>query len=95
MAASSTATSEIYDAVATLRRSGESLTVARVGRMTSRRFMILNPNGAPAWPHEPFGSLSDVGWSLRAQGWHEVLPEAVGPSAAPAARLARILLERA
>ena len=85
----------IYDPVALLRRGDETIVVARVGRTGSRLFMILTPHGAPAWPHEPFGSLSDVGWSLRAQGWHEVTPEASGASPAPARTLARLLAERA
>src|SRR4051812_48304428 len=57
---------------------GETVIVARVGMKTTRRFMILTPAGQPAWPHEPLGSLSDVGWSLRAHGWHLVTPEPAG-----------------
>jgi hypothetical protein len=26
-------------------------------------------------PHQPLGSLSDVGWALRAQDWHQVISE--------------------
>lgn len=85
----------VYDPVALLRREGETLVVARVGRTGSRLFMILTPHGVPAWPHEPYGSLSDVGWSLRAQGWHGVTPEPTGASPGPARTLARLLGERA
>jgi hypothetical protein len=87
--------SPIYDPVAVLRRDGEILIIARVGKKASQRFMILTPVGDPAWPHEPFGSLSDVGWSLRAHGWHLVTPEPTGPIPQPARTLARLLAERA
>jgi len=87
--------SQIYDPVALLRRDGETLIIARVGMKTSQRFMILTPAGQPAWPHEPLGSLSDVGWSLRAHHWHAVTPEPAGSSMAPARTLARLLAERA
>jgi hypothetical protein len=62
--------SQLYDPVARLRRDGEILIIARHGMKTSQRFAILTPAGQPAWPHEPLGSLSDVGWSLRAHEWH-------------------------
>ena len=87
--------SQVYDPVALLRREGETVIVARVGMKTTRRFMILTPAGQPAWPHEPLGSLSDVGWSLRAHGWHLVPPEPAGQNAQPARMLARLLIERA
>jgi hypothetical protein len=87
--------SQIYDPVAVLRRGDEILYVARVGMKASQRFMILTPSGEPAWPHEPLGSLSDVGWSLRAHGWHDVAPESVGQNERLAKMLARMLIERA
>ena len=87
--------SQIYDPVALLRREGETVIVARVGMKTTRRFMILTPAGQPAWPHEPLGSLSDVGWSLRAHEWHLVTPEPAGQTAQPAKTLARLLTARA
>ena len=87
--------SQLYDPVAVLRRDGETLVVARVGMKASKRLMILNPNGDPAWPHEPYASLSDVGWALRAHEWHGVTPEATGPNPRPAQTLARLLAERA
>ena len=86
--------SQIYDPVALLRRDDEVLYVARVGMKASRQFMILTPTGEPAWPHEPMGSLSDVGWSLRAHNWHVAATEPVGPSVRPARTLARLLAER-
>jgi hypothetical protein len=87
--------SQIYDPVALLRRDGETLYVARVGMKSSQRFMILTPGGEPAWPHEPLGSLSDVGWSLRAHQWHDVTPEPVGQNERTAKTVARLLTERA
>ena len=74
--------SQIYDPVALLRREGETLVIARVGMKTTRRFMIRTPVGEPAWPHEPLGSLSDVGWSLRAHAWHLMTPEPTGQNLA-------------
>ena len=88
--------SQVYDPVAQLRREGETVIIARVGMKTTkttRRFMILTPAGQPAWPHEPVGSLSDVGWSLRAHEWHLVPPEPAGRDARPARTLARLLIE--
>ena len=87
--------SQVYDPVAVLRRDGEVLIVARVGKKASQRFMILTSMGEPAWPHEPLGSLSDVGWSLRAHQWHLVTPDPVGQNMRPARTLARLLAERA
>jgi hypothetical protein len=87
--------SQVYDPVALLRREGEVLIVACSGMKRSRRFMLLTPNGQPAWPHEPFGSLSDVAWSLRAHEWHLVAPEPAGENASPAKTLARLLAQRA
>ncbi|WP_262265692.1 hypothetical protein [Microvirga yunnanensis] len=86
--------SQIYDPVALLRQGDEALYVARVGRKASRQFMILTPTGELAWPHEPLGSLSDVGWALRAHAWHLVTPEPMGGSAQQAKILARLLTER-
>jgi hypothetical protein len=86
---------QIYEPIALLRRSDEILYVARVGMKTSRQFMILTPTGDPAWPHEPLGSLSDIGWSLRAHEWHDVTPESVGQNEQLAKTLARLLIERA
>jgi len=77
-----------------LRSESEIVIVARVGMKGSQRFMILTPAGDPAWPHEPLGSLSDVGWALRAHEWHAVIPEPVGETARPAKTLARLLMER-
>jgi hypothetical protein len=87
--------SQIYEPVAQLRQGDEILYVARVGMKASRQFMILTPTGEPAWPHEPLGSLSDIGWSLRAHEWHGVTPEPVGQSERLAKTLARLLSERA
>lgn len=87
--------SQIYEPVALLRQGDEILYVARVGMAASKRFMILTPTGEPAWPHEPLGSLSDVGWSLRAHEWHDVTPESVGQNGRLAKTLARLLIERA
>ncbi len=87
--------SQIYEPVALLRRGDEILYVARVGMKASRQFMILTPTGEPAWPHEPLGSLSDVGWSLRAHQWHLAMPEPAGQSSRAAKTLARLLVERA
>ena len=87
--------SQVFDPVALLRRDSEILVVARVGMKTSQRFMILTPAGEPAWPHEPLGSLSDVGWSLRAHQWHLAMPEPAGQSSRAAKTLARLLVERA
>lgn len=86
--------SQIYDPVALLRRGDEILYVARVGMKTSQRFMILKSTGEPAWPHEPFGSLSDIAWALRAHDWHDVTPESVGQNERVAKTLARLLTER-
>jgi hypothetical protein len=86
--------SQLYDPVAVLRSRGEVLIIARVGMKASKRFMILTPAGDPAWPHEPLGSLSDVGWALRAHGWHLVPPEPAGENAGAAKTLARLLAER-
>ena len=87
--------SQIYEPVALLRRDDEILYVARVGMKASRQFMILTPTGEPAWPHEPLGSVSDVGWSLRAHEWHGITPESVGENERVAKTLARLLIERA
>jgi len=87
--------SQIYDPVALLRRADELLYVARVGMKASRQFMILTPTGEPAWPHEPLGSISDIGWSLRAHEWHDVTPELVGQNERFVKTLARLLIERA
>ena len=87
--------SRIYDPVALLRKDGEVLYVARVGMKASQRFMILTPQGDPAWPHEPLASLSDVGWALRAHGWHLVPVEPIGENARPVRTLSRLMLERA
>jgi hypothetical protein len=87
--------SPIYDPVAVLRREGEVLIVARVGVKASRRFMILTPAAQPAWPHEAFSRLSDVGWSLQANQWHRVSPEPTGPNPQPAKMLARLLSTQA
>ncbi len=78
-----------------LRRDDEILYVAQVGRAASQRFMILTAGGEPAWPHEPLGSLSDVGWALRAHEWHLVMPEPIRQNLRPAKTLARLLIERA
>jgi hypothetical protein len=87
--------SQIYDPIARLRGEDEVLIIASVGMKASRRYMILSPSGEPAWPHEPFGSLSDVCWSLCAHGWQHVTPEPIGPRAQTAKTLARLLAERA
>jgi hypothetical protein len=87
--------SPIYDPVALLRGDGETLIVVSVGMKASRRYMILTPAGEPAWPHEPFKSLSDVAWSLLAHGWHGVTPEPVGPHLSTTKSLARRLTGRA
>ena len=87
--------SQVYDPVALLRREDETLIIARVGMKASKRFMILTPLGDPAWPHEPFGSVSDVGWSLRAHQWHSVTCEPIGESPRLANALARLLADRA
>jgi hypothetical protein len=87
--------SQVYDPVALLRHDQQTLYVARVGRKTSRQFMILTATGEPAWPHEPLGSLSDVAWALRAHEWHLVTPEPMGESTQQARMLARLLAERA
>ncbi|MBM6579577.1 hypothetical protein ILT44_05230 [Microvirga sp. BT689] len=87
--------SQIYEPVTLLRRGDEILYVARVGMKASRQFMVLTPTGEPAWPHEPLGSLSDVGWALRAHEWHHVTPESVGQNERLAKILARLLSERA
>jgi hypothetical protein len=87
--------SQLFDPVAVLRRTAETLIIARVGMKTSKRLMILTPGGTPAWPHEPLGSLSDVAWSLRAHEWHLVTPEPAGQNAGAARTLGRLLRERA
>jgi hypothetical protein len=87
--------SQIYEPVALLRRGDEILYVARVGMKASRQFMILTPKGEPAWPHEPLGSVSDIGWALRAHEWQGVTPEPVGQNERVAKTLARLLIERA
>ena len=87
--------SQIYEPVALLRRGDEILYVARVGMKASRQFMILAPTGEPAWPHEPLGSVSDIGWALRAHEWQGVTPEPVGQNERVAKMLARLLVERA
>ena len=78
--------SQVYDPIALLRRDDEILVV-------SQRFMILMSGGEPAWPHEPFRSLSDVGWSLRAHEWHVVTPEPSGRNVRAAKTLARLLAQ--
>ena len=87
--------SQIYEPVALLRRGDEIIYVARVGMKASRQFMILTPTGEPAWPHEPLGSVSDVGWALRAHEWQGVTPEPVGQNERVAKMLSRLLVERA
>jgi hypothetical protein len=87
--------SQVYEPVALLRRSDETLYVARVGMKASRHYMILTPTGEPAWRHEPLGSLSDIAWALRAHEWHDVTPEPVGQNERFAKTLARLLIERA
>ena len=84
----------LHEPVAALRGDGETLLVARIGMKASKRLTILTPDGQPAWPHEPFGSLSDVAWSLRAHGWHLLTPEPVGANPGAARTLARLLKER-
>ncbi len=86
--------SQANEAVARLRLGEDLLYVARVGMEASKRLMILAPSGEPAWPHEPFTSLSDVAWSLRAHQWHTALVDGVGSSAGPARTLTRLLAER-
>ena len=78
-----------------LRQADEVLVVARVGMKNTQRFMILNGAGQPAWKHEPLGSLSDVGWALRAHQWHAADLEATGANQRTASTLARLLRERA
>ena len=87
--------SQVYEPVARLRLGEDLLYVARIGKKASKRMMILTPSGEPAWPHEPFASLSDAAWSLRAHQWHLAVPEAVGPDLRPARTLTRLLTERA
>lgn len=87
--------SQIYDPVAVLRRGDEVIIVARIGMKNSQRFMVIEPSGRPAWPHEPLASLSDVGWTLVAHRWHDVTPEPAGDSPRPAKTLARLMVERA
>jgi hypothetical protein len=84
----------VYEPIVKFRRDEELLYVARVGMAASQRFMILTPAGEPAWPHEPLGSLSDVGWALQAHGWHAVTPEPVGLNVRPARTLGRLLTAR-
>lgn len=87
--------SQIYEPVVRLRLGDNVLYVSRVGMKTSKRMMILTPSGEPAWPHEPFASLSDTAWSLRAHQWHQATSEAVGSDPGPARTLSRLLAERA
>jgi len=87
--------SQLYDPVAVLRRGEEVIIVARLGIKSSRRFLVLDPSGRPAWPHEPMASLSDVGWTLVAHRWHDVTPEPAGGSPRAAKTLARLMAERA
>ncbi len=87
--------SQIYEPVVRLRLAEDLIFVVRVGMKTSKRLMILAASGEPAWSHEPFASLSDVAWSLRAHWWHPALIEAVGSNAGPARTLTRLLAERA
>jgi hypothetical protein len=87
--------SQVYDPIVVLRANSEMLLVVRVGMKNTQRFMILNATGEPAWKHEPLGSLSDVGWALRAHGWHTASIEPVGGNQGPAKTLARLLKERA
>ena len=86
--------SRLYEPVALLRRNGETLIIARVGMKSSKRLMILTPEGAPAWPHEPLASLSDAAWALRAHQWHLVTPEPAGSNPSAARTLAKLLKER-
>jgi hypothetical protein len=87
--------SQVYEPVARLRLGDDLLYVARVGMKASKRLMVLTSSGEPAWPHEPFASLSDAAWSLRAHQWHDAFLEAVGPDPGPARTLTRLLNERA
>jgi hypothetical protein len=87
--------SQVYDPIVVLRANGEMLLVVRVGMKNTQRFMILSASGEPAWKHEPLSSLSDVGWALRAHGWHTASIEPVGDNQRPAKTLARLLTERA
>lgn len=87
--------SQIYDPVALLRRGEETVIVARIGMKASQRFMVIEPSGRPAWPHEPMASLSDVGWALVAHRWHDVTPEPAGDSPRAAKTLARLMTARA
>jgi hypothetical protein len=87
--------SQVYEPVARLQRGDEVVYVARVGMKASKRLMILTASGEPAWPHEPFASLSDVAWSLLAHQWHLGTVEEVGDDARPARTLARLLSARA
>ena len=86
--------SHVYDPIVVLRGECESLVVVRVGMKNTRRFMVLNASGELAWKHEPLVSLSDVGWALRAHGWHTASAEPVGDNQRPAKTLARLLIER-
>jgi hypothetical protein len=87
--------SQVYDPIVVLRDHGEMVLVVRVGMKNTNRFMILSATGEPAWTHEPLGSLSDVGWALRAHGWHTASIEPVGDNQGPARTLARLMKERA
>jgi hypothetical protein len=87
--------SQVYDPIVIARAQDETLIVARVGMKNAKRFMILTAAGKPAWKHEPLSSLSDVGWALRAHGWHTASMEPVGDNLRPAKTLARLLKERA
>jgi hypothetical protein len=86
--------SQVYEPVARLQLGEDLLYVCRIGMKASKRFMVVQPSGEPAWPHEPFASLSDAAWSLCAHGWHPALCEAVGPDPGPARTLTRLLAER-
>jgi hypothetical protein len=86
--------SQVYEAVARLRLGEDLLYVVRVGMEASKRLMILTASGEPAWPHEPFASLSDVAWSLRAHQRHAAVVEEVGSNPGPARTLTRLLAER-
>ena len=87
--------SPVYDPIVVLKREDEVIVVARVGMKSTQRFMILNGAGQPAWKHEPLGSLSDVGWALRAHHWHTADLEPTGHNQRIAKALARLLKERA
>lgn len=87
--------SHVHEPIAVLRQQAEILIVVRVGMKATRRFMILNAEGEPAWPHEPLGSLSDVAWALQAHGWQLAPVAPVGGQPRPAKTLASLLNTRA